>query len=95
MTYAASEKVALLGIDPKVIDEFGVVSKEVAKEMAEYGRKLLNVDVCVSVTGNAGPTVEKGDKQVGEAYIGICFKGVTALEVTISYFSLFILLNIS
>ena len=55
------------------------MSSKVAQEMAMNGQKLLNVDICLSITGNAGPTVEKGNKQVGEAYIGICFKGVTAV----------------
>ncbi len=65
VTYSASEKVALLGIDPKVIDDYGVVSKEVAKEMATKGQKRLDVDICVSFTGNAGPTREPGDAPVG------------------------------
>lgn len=74
VTYAASEKVALLGIDPKVIDEFGVVSKEVAKEMATKGQSKLNVDVCVSFTGNAGPTREPGDAPVGRVEMCLVIK---------------------
>ena len=75
VTYATEEKVNLLGIDPELISDYSVVSEEVALEMAKRGQKLLNVDICVSVTGNAGPTVEPGDKPVGRCYIAATFAG--------------------
>ena len=65
VTYATSLKTELLGIDKNLIDRVGVVSKEVAREMATRGREKLNVDVCVSFTGNAGPTKEEGKAPVG------------------------------
>ena len=64
-----------------IINKYGVVSEEVAKEMAEFGRKLLNVDICVSVTGNAGPTTEPGGKPVGCFYVGISSKKGTSAKV--------------
>ena len=70
VTYASEEKNRLLGISYDVIDQFGVVSKEVATLMAENGRRMLNVDYCVSFTGNAGPDAMEG-KPVGEIYIAI------------------------
>ena len=72
VTYATEEKNRLLGISYKDVDEFGVVSKEVAGQMASNGRKLLNVDYCVSFTGNAGPNAMEG-KPVGEVHIGVAF----------------------
>ena len=74
VTYAVEEKVKLLGIEENLINYFGVVSKEVAGEMASKGQKALNVDVCVSVTGNAGPTAEPGGMPVGRTYVGIALK---------------------
>ena len=79
ITYTSEEKINIVGVNKETIDKETVVSSKVAQEMAMNGKKLLNVDICLSITGNAGPTVEKGNKQVGEAYIGICFKGVTAV----------------
>ncbi len=70
VTYASEEKNRILGISYDVIDEYGVVSKEIAAQMASNGQKLLNVDYCVSFTGNAGPTAMEG-KPVGLIYIGI------------------------
>lgn len=74
VTYSVEEKINIVGIKKETIDKFGVVSEQVAIEMAELGRKLLNVDVCVSVTGNAGPTAEPGGKPVGCFYVGVSSK---------------------
>ena len=81
VTYSAEEKINIVGVKKETIEKYGVVSEEVAKEMAELGRKLLNVDVCVSVTGNAGPTCEPGGKPVGCFYVGVATKNEVAAEV--------------
>jgi len=70
VTYATSIKERLLGISHDDVMKYGVVSKEIAEQMAVYGRDLLDVDVCISFTGNAGPDAMEG-KPVGEIYIGI------------------------
>ena len=70
VTYATEEKARLLGIGRDDIEKYGVVSEEIAYQMAENGRELLDVDYCVSFTGNAGPEAMEG-KPVGEVYIGI------------------------
>ena len=77
VTYSVEEKINIVGVKKQTIEKFGVVSEEVALEMAELGRKLLNVDVCVSVTGNAGPSCEPGGKPVGCFYIGVSSKNRT------------------
>lgn len=70
VTYASEAKNRVLGISLEDIEQYGVVSKEIAKQMAKKGKALLNVDFCVSFTGNAGPSAME-DKPVGEVYIGI------------------------
>lgn len=70
VTYATSEKERLLGISHEDVAKYGVVSKEIAEQMAYYGRDLLDVDVCISFTGNAGPDALE-DKPVGEIFIGV------------------------
>lgn len=83
VTYATEEKNRILYIPYEVIDKYGVVSKQVAIEMARNGRKLLNVDYCVAFTGNAGPTAME-NKPVGRVYIAIAdYKTtrVTALQI--------------
>ncbi len=72
VTYATEEKARILGIPYTDIDQYGVVSKEIAGQMASNAKKLLNVDYCVSFTGNAGPSAME-DKPVGEIHIGVAF----------------------
>ena len=80
VTYSVEEKINIVGVKKETIGKYGVVSEEVAKEMAEKGRKLLNVDVCVSVTGNAGPTCEPGGKPVGCFYVAVATKDTTTVK---------------
>jgi len=70
VTYATQEKTRILGIDKHLIERVGVVSQEVAAEMAGHAKALLDVDYCISFTGNAGPDAMEG-KPVGEIYIGV------------------------
>lgn len=72
VTYASELKTVLANVDKNLIEIKGVVSEEVAKAMAVGGKEKLNVDICVSFTGNAGPTV-LDNKKVGEVYMGIAF----------------------
>ena len=72
VTYATEEKNRLLDIPYEDIDQYGVVSEQIAEAMAKRGQQLLNVDVCVSFTGNAGPEAMEG-KPVGEIYIGVAY----------------------
>lgn len=55
VAYAEDLKTGILGVDPSLIDEFGVVSEETARAMAQGARVVLGVDVAVAVTGSAGP----------------------------------------
>ena len=72
VTYATEEKNRLLDIPYEDIDKYGVVSEQIAEAMAKQGQKVLNVDVCVSFTGNAGPEAMEG-KPVGLIYIGVAY----------------------
>ncbi len=55
VTYAEEAKCDLLGVQPSLIEEVGVVSEQVARAMANGAIDRSNADVAVSVTGFAGP----------------------------------------
>jgi len=74
VTYTSETKQQLLNIKKETIDNYSVVSKEVAEEMAVNARKLLNTDYAIAVTGNAGPTTDHNDKSVGLVYIALATK---------------------
>jgi len=77
VTYWPEIKTSLIGVSEITIKEYDVVSIEVAEEMAEKGREKFNVDLCVSFTGNAGPTSQEGKAPVGRVYMSIATREKT------------------
>ena len=82
VTYQSETKERLLGISHDIIKKYGVVSKEIASLMCINGKQILNSDICVSFTGNAGPEAMEG-KPVGLVYIGILYEGVNIYELNL------------
>ena len=76
VTYTNEAKAKLLGIDLELIGEKGAVSYEVAKEMAERCREILDTDIAVSVTGLAGPDGD-GVNPVGTVFVAMAVEGET------------------
>lgn len=70
VVYSNDSKVSIIGVDAGLIEKYGVVSKEVAKDMAVKLKMITGRDICISTTGNAGPAV-CDDKPVGRVYVGI------------------------
>ena len=77
VTYATESKVKILGVRQSTIDDYSVVSEQVAKEMAEGVRELYQSDIAVSTTGNAGPSKGDSNKEVGMVCIAIATKNQT------------------
>ena len=75
VTYSAEAKEAELGVKPETIDAYGIVSPQVAGEMVAGLAAKTGADLCISVTGIAGPGGGSEDKPVGLAYIGLSYKG--------------------
>ncbi len=71
VAYSNEVKTVLLGVQKVTIDSYGAVSEQTALEMAQGGRKLLDVDICVSDTGIAGPSGDTPEKPVGLFYLGL------------------------
>jgi PncC family amidohydrolase len=71
VAYSNEVKIALLGVKRKTLENYGAVSEQTALEMARGGKKLLNVDICVSDTGIAGPSGATPEKPLGLFYIGL------------------------
>ncbi len=74
VTYANEAKVKLLGVNRETIQRNGVVSSEVALEMAEGLIERYDCTLAVSTTGIAGPLGATETKPVGLVYIGIANK---------------------
>jgi len=71
VTYAPSAKEKFLNVNPEIIEKFGVVSKETAREMAEG--LFQYADCSISTTGYAGAS-EDDTNPTGTVYIGLGLK---------------------
>ena len=77
VTYSNRAKMEELGVSAETLERFGAVSPETAVEMADGLQKKTGSDLCVSVTGIAGPGGGTEEKPVGLVYIGIAYNGKT------------------
>ena len=79
LTYTNELKTRLAGVPTPLLTTHGAVSAEVAMAMAEGGRGVLDVDLCLSATGIAGPggATHTGAllKPVGLVYLGLAVRG--------------------
>ena len=80
VTYSNAAKVKMIGVDVALIEKYGVVSCEVAENMALSAAKTANTDAAISVTGVAGPDGGTDDCPVGTVCIGCFYKGHTCVE---------------
>ncbi len=79
--YATELKSDVLGIDPKLVEQYTVVSLPVAEAMATHANKLFKTNYAISTTGIAGPTKGDGKDDVGTVCIGIAGpKGVSSYK---------------
>jgi nicotinamide-nucleotide amidase len=59
-----------LDVKKETIEKFGAVSEETVKEMAYGLKKIMESDICVSVSGIAGPSSGSEQKPVGTVWYG-------------------------
>jgi len=80
VAYTAYAKQAMLDISSETIEQFGPVSEETAKAMAEAVRVKLGATYGVAITGNAGPTADVDNKPIGLAFIGLAGPNGTTVD---------------
>ena len=67
--YAYEVKMQQLGVKPETLNQFGAVSEETIKEMANQVRTRFNTDIGVATSGIAGPGGATPEKPVGTVWI--------------------------
>ena len=73
VTYSNRAKRKFLGVKKSTIKISGAVSEKCAKEMAKGGCFFTKADICLSVTGIAGPDGGTEEKPVGTVFMGCCY----------------------
>ncbi len=81
VTYSNAAKTDMLGVDAVVITQFGAVSEQVVRAMAQGAVTHSAAQVSVAVTGVAGPTGGSDEKPVGTVWVGWCINGETTAEL--------------
>lgn len=77
VTYSNAAKIEMLGVSANTLEEYGAVSVETVKEMAEGALKHSYAHISVGVSGIAGPGGGDPEKPVGT----VCFAMAYADQV--------------
>jgi nicotinamide-nucleotide amidase len=86
VTYTNLAKQEMLGVNAHTLEQFGAVSEQTAKEMAEGALNHSHAQISLAITGVAGPSGGTVEKPVGL----VCFAWAgtqVATRSEIQYFS--------
>jgi nicotinamide-nucleotide amidase len=85
VTYSNEAKRNLLGVPGALIEEYGAVSEQIARAMAEGALAHSEAEVAVAITGVAGPGGGSPSKPVGMVCLGFVRRGEAAHAITRHY----------
>tara|TARA_R110000868_G_scaffold273087_1_gene532308 strand:- start:42 stop:1295 length:1254 start_codon:yes stop_codon:yes gene_type:complete len=71
VSYATDVKIEVLQIPQELINEFSVVSAQVASAMALSVKDLMKTDYAIATTGNAGPSKGDSNAEIGAVFVAI------------------------
>ena len=71
VTYANTAKSRMIHVQARLIRDYGAVSNQVARAMADGARNTARADYAVAVTGVAGPDGGSEKKPVGLVYVAV------------------------
>lgn len=80
VTYSNRAKRECLGVKKSTLKTVGAVSAKCAKQMAKGGCAASGADICLSVTGLAGPDGGTSETPVGTVFMGCCCNGHTIIR---------------
>lgn len=75
VTYCNKAKMEELGVKAETLDQYSAVSPQTAYEMADGLHNVTGSDICISVTGYAGPGGGTEEDPVGTFYVGLWHDG--------------------
>jgi nicotinamide-nucleotide amidase len=81
VSYSNTVKANQLGVKPETLSQFGAVSEETVREMAEGVRKTLGANVGIATSGIAGPDGGTPEKPVGTIWIACSTENQTVTRL--------------
>ncbi|CAN5235409.1 nicotinamide-nucleotide amidase [soil metagenome] len=69
VTYSNIAKQEMLGVQQSTLDNFGAVSEQTCREMAEGALRHSHAQLSVAITGVAGPTGATAEKPIGLVWL--------------------------
>ena len=80
VTYANEAKNLVLGVSWDILNNYGAVSEQCAKAMADGLQNVTGCDVALCTTGIAGPTGGTSDKPVGLMYTSVKYNDIVTVK---------------
>ena len=80
VTYSNKAKVSMLSVKLEQLDQYGAVSEEVARSMAEGALGSSKADIAVACTGVAGPGGATNTKPVGLVHLSCALRKHSTLH---------------
>jgi len=80
VAYDNRVKIEWIGVSGDLFMRHGAVSAEVAGAMSEGGRVRFDTDICLAITGIAGPGGGTPDKPVGTVFVAASSRTRTTTE---------------
>ena len=71
VTYSNAAKIESLGVESRILEQFGAVSSETARQMAIGTLIHSTANIALSITGIAGPGGGTPEKPVGLVHFGV------------------------
>ncbi|EEW59238.1 MAG: CinA family protein [Tritonibacter mobilis] len=84
VTYSNAAKMQMLGVSAQTLKDFGAVSEETAREMAEGALRAAGTTFAVSVTGIAGPGGSE-HKPEGRVCFGLAQSGAETVTELVDF----------
>lgn len=81
VSYSNEAKRDILGVRMEDIEQYGAVSEEVARQMAEGARRVAGSDYAIATTGIAGPAGGSEAKPVGTVWMALATPTATYAQM--------------
>ena len=81
INYHPQTKIDWLGVPAKIVEQYGVVSRQVVRAMLDGCQKRSGCAVAIAASGIAGPSGDNSSLEVGTVVLGVAVGSVFQVEL--------------